>query len=337
LYWPGRKHLLRNLYFVFMPRSSGVLFVEVLMGDVMTSISKVMADMGVTTCIFLKYFLDEDMSAMGTDSHSHISSKSEFLKAVGSNEAVADAIMANFHDCTSSWARPMLISLPFLLRFRQCWVHYKATKDTNNLLNCLKYFSSLPVIWISAVSQHYPDAASDHMHTAWIIAVTINSFYSFMWDITMDWGLCMDNSNHVLLRHHLVYSLESNGQRKVDSSCKQVVNPISYYVAIVLDLLLRILWSFNLSAHFQLTREGLTFFLEVCEVFRRFLWLFLRVEWQYVKSVADVSVAVHVDEDVEDKLVHSVEMANISEIAENPAEVSSSKGTIRSRSVDVKR
>lgn len=58
--------------------------------------------------------------------------------------------------------------------------------------------------------------------------------------------------------------------------------PVLYYAAIVLDFLLRVLWSFKLSVHLHLTQEGLTFVLEMCEVMRRALWLLFRIEWETI-------------------------------------------------------
>jgi len=66
---------------------------------------------------------------------------------------------------------------------------------------------------------------------------------------------------------------ESNGSGATGAWC-YVSNLLGgghviYYLAMMLNFVLRILWSFKLSVHFQLSQEGLTFVLEVCEVFRR--------------------------------------------------------------------
>jgi len=66
-----------------------------------------------------------------------------------------------------------------------------------------------------------------------------------------------------------------------------------YYGAIVLNFILRILWSFKLSVHFQLSQEGLTFVLEICEVFRRFVWILFRVEWEAVERGVAPSVVAN--------------------------------------------
>lgn len=58
-----------------------------------------------------------------------------------------------------------------------------------------------------------------------------------------------------------------------------------YYGAIFLDLMLRCTWSFKLSPHLDHFNdlEGGIFVMELLEVFRRFIWIFLRVETEFGK------------------------------------------------------
>ena len=59
-----------------------------------------------------------------------------------------------------------------------------------------------------------------------------------------------------------------------------------YYVAIVIDLLLRCTWSFKLSPHLDHFNdlEGGIFLMEILEVFRRWMWIFFRVETEWVRT-----------------------------------------------------
>jgi EXS family len=61
-----------------------------------------------------------------------------------------------------------------------------------------------------------------------------------------------------------------------------------YYFVIVLDLLLRFTWSIKLSPHLDRFNdlEGGIFAIEVLEVFRRWVWIFFRVETEWGKSPA---------------------------------------------------
>lgn len=56
-----------------------------------------------------------------------------------------------------------------------------------------------------------------------------------------------------------------------------------YYYVIVIDLLLRCTWSFKLSPHLDHFNdlEGGIFLMELLEVFRRWVWIFFRVETEW--------------------------------------------------------
>ncbi len=59
-----------------------------------------------------------------------------------------------------------------------------------------------------------------------------------------------------------------------------------YPFAIIVDLVLRLTWSVKLSSHLHAYAEGdrLIFLIEFAEMLRRWMWVFLRVEWEIVKE-----------------------------------------------------
>ena len=59
-----------------------------------------------------------------------------------------------------------------------------------------------------------------------------------------------------------------------------------YPFAIFADLLLRLTWSAKLSSHLHAYAEGdrLIFLIEFAEMLRRWMWVFLRVEWEVVRE-----------------------------------------------------
>lgn len=61
-----------------------------------------------------------------------------------------------------------------------------------------------------------------------------------------------------------------------------------YQGAVVLDLILRFTWSLKLSSHLHhvVDIEAGVFFLEALEILRRTAWVYLRVEWEHVKTRA---------------------------------------------------
>ena len=64
--------------------------------------------------------------------------------------------------------------------------------------------------------------------------------------------------------------------------------PLPVYPPLIfLNLVLRLTWSVKLSSHLHASAgEGslVIFWLEVAEVLRRWMWVFVRVEWEVVKK-----------------------------------------------------
>ena len=62
-----------------------------------------------------------------------------------------------------------------------------------------------------------------------------------------------------------------------------------YPFAILIDLVLRLTWSAKLSTHLHAYGEGdlIIFWIELAEVVRRWMWVFLRVEWEIIKDTRD--------------------------------------------------
>jgi len=95
-------------------------------------------------------------------------------------------------------------SLPYAIRLRQCLSEYNVSlpkpgtrdKPMKPLYNAAKYASAFPVIWLSVMqgdSKIEDDsvANSSAFFYLWVLAVLVNSFFSFWWDVTHDWGLEM--------------------------------------------------------------------------------------------------------------------------------------------------
>lgn len=62
-----------------------------------------------------------------------------------------------------------------------------------------------------------------------------------------------------------------------------------YPLLVFLNLILRMTWSIKLSSHLYSVTDGGVgiFWLEVAEIIRRWLWVFLRVEWEVIKKLHD--------------------------------------------------
>ena len=89
------------------------------------------------------------------------------------------------------------------------------------------------------------------------------------WDIFMDWSLMQPHAPHPFLRTDLGYKYHW-----------------VYYIAIVLDPLMRSSWLFYVAFPGQKQHSAATsFFLALGEVFRRFMWNFFRMENEHMTNV----------------------------------------------------
>lgn len=109
------------------------------------------------------------------------------------------------------------------------------------------------------------------LYRFWLLSVLINSLYSFYWDVTKDWDLTLLTPSS---RNTASYPLRP----RLYLPTKEL-----YYMAILFDFLLRFTWSLKLSPHLDhfADFESGIFLLEVLEVARRWMWIFLRVETEW--------------------------------------------------------
>jgi len=150
----------------------------------------------------------------------------------------------------------------------------------------------------------------------------VNSLYSFWWDVTYDWGfdlllprasanpdpgmpprpllLPRLHSRLPLLEQHDAEArkdeagdeatpLASTPERRAHpyGLRARLLLPLPVYPFVILvDLVLRLTWSAKLSSHLHSYGDGdlLIFWIELAEILRRWLWVFVRVEWEVVKE-----------------------------------------------------
>lgn len=182
LLWPGnlffkpmRKAFGRAILLVLSPTlTQTITFSDIILADILTSFAKVFGDVWLTACFLVPR----------KEHHTWWNGK-------------------------GSVAVPLLISLPYAIRFRQCLSEYCTSpaiasqhpsgvkeKSKRSLYNAAKYASAFPVIWLSAwyEADKKPDSHDGEWvtrYTLWLAAVCVNSIYSFWWDVTNDWGLSL--------------------------------------------------------------------------------------------------------------------------------------------------
>ncbi|KAF3916833.1 hypothetical protein ABW20_dc0109367 [Dactylellina cionopaga] len=250
----GRYRFLKNLRRIslgYIDRDQR--FSDLLLADVLTSYAKVLGDLWICSCMFF--------TGMSSTS-------------------------APERQCGGTYMLPIIIAIPSAIRLRQCLIEYgrmsgkPQSERKSHLYNSLKYASAFPVILFSAL-QKDTEAGSKGLtgevalYRFWLLSVLVNSFFSFWWDVVKDWDLSLFSAE----RSNPEYPF---GLRQI------MVFPVPsvYYAAIFLDCLLRLTWSLKLSPHLDRygDLEGGIFILQFLEIFRRWLWIFFRVETEWTRT-----------------------------------------------------
>lgn len=155
--------------------------------------------------------------------------------------------------------------------------------------------------------------AEHQLFRLWLLSAVVNSLYSFWWDVTNDWGLELLKPRSGLqkrqsiprplvlpeLQHRKSSSLAPHDSLSVHNMNRiastprpypwglrrTLLYPLPVYPLLVFfNLVLRLTWSAKLSSHLQTGTGGPTrFLLEAAEVLRRWMWVFVRVEWEAVR------------------------------------------------------
>ncbi|ODV87133.1 hypothetical protein CANARDRAFT_194320 [[Candida] arabinofermentans NRRL YB-2248] len=198
----------------------------------------------------------------------------------------------------------VLSSYPALIRLKQCIYEFEQSRRRNkqHLFNAIKYSTSfLPILANLLIRGGFI-----HGLSLWYLAVFINSTYSFFWDIKFDWNFEL-----------FTKFLNNDGVKNVPILRQKLIfNKFFYYVAILVDLQLRYIWVYRLMYPQLLERadhgvaafvgsslfinEFGNFVLEVLEILRRWVWVFIKIETEYIKMFAEGGgTALEVGGDIE--------------------------------------
>jgi len=209
------------------------------------------------------------------------------------------------HSTQSIVIPSVVAAIPYLIRARQCIIMYTIggiKNDPNkkdHAMNALKYSTSLFPICLSAYQKTLPSKeAADSLEFYLVGLLTINSLYSFYWDVVMDWGM-MHNPT-AALEHACAAGAVPNGA-EVDAlspkkpevahcghKCLRPRLRFGFGISIgifTLDFILRMSWL--LRFYEQMIFPSVDVYIlttELLEVFRRSIWNLLRVEWEKIKT-----------------------------------------------------
>lgn len=156
-----------------------------------------------------------------------------------------------------------------------------------------------------------------------LLAALVNSLYTFWWDVTNDWGFDLlqftaktkQRFRSSSLPRPLILPAMHHREESITSPRSSLTSPVSpsrpsphappvavhpfglrprllyplpiYPIALFINLILRLTWSIKLSSHLHARAQSegslFIFWVEVAEIVRRWVWVFIRVEWEIVK------------------------------------------------------
>jgi hypothetical protein len=188
--------------------------------------------------------------------------------------------------CNSNHSRLLgfFSALPGVWRALQCIRRYKDTKNIfPHLVNCGKYFAT--ILYYVTLSMYRIDRTWKHL-AVFVTFATINAIYtcktSFcpsstlvnisvaIWDLLMDWSLLQPQASKRFLR-------DVRGYKSAHW----------YYLAMVLDPILRFNWIFYaIYTHDLQHSTFVSFAVALSEITRRGIWVLFRVENEHCSNVA---------------------------------------------------
>ena len=193
--------------------------------------------------------------------------------------------------CNSSHSRLLgfFSALPGIWRALQCIRRYYDTRNVfPHLVNCGKYLCT--IIFYMCLSLHRVDGRMEY-YILFVLFGCLNSIYTSVWDLVMDWSLFNPYAPNPFLRTDLGYK-----------------SIRFYYTAMVIDPILRFNWLLYVALPLDLQHSALlSFIISISEVSRRSMWTLLRVENEHCTNVGrfrawrDVPLPYELDETVSEE------------------------------------
>ena len=312
------KRLVNILKSLFKP-SVDVPFADVLLADLLCSISKVFFDIGLIG-VFLWYWGEEGMverSWKGVFVPSLLAASPfivrgwqcfngilyERIKLHGSGSELHGGNEDSNGDDRESLLHPS----PVLQNSHKSLLH---------ALNLMKYLSSVVPILLSAAQQiHNPSTTSsltaEGLENMLVASMVVNSVYCFIWDVMMDWGFCVWGANWVCWHDLGVSTTTRDGEAEDEEAIPEIVvrgvanknpsgssflrpilllGPSWSTFVIIANLFLRFTWILRIFSgdvddkDALWTKDQFVLMVQFLEVARRGAWIVFRMEWECIKT-----------------------------------------------------
>jgi hypothetical protein len=269
-----RTGFLRTLWEIVASPLYAVTFFHTFVGDYLTSTVKVTQDLAWSVCFFSsgEYLLKDQPPSSFSSDHGGLK---DLLSGVGVDE---DDGSCQNNVYFVNVVVPLVCALPLWWRFLQS---LRRVYDTQtwwpNLPNAGKYALTQVVALFGLFHPlHHASSVEDDPAALqqraflvfWLFLFTASSLYTWIWDVTMDWGL-------------------GRPQYKFLGDSQMFSRKWVYYAAMVADLFLRFSWTLTLIPP-RSSRDWLPRYVApatmVLELFRRTFWSFFRLENEHLRN-----------------------------------------------------
>lgn len=187
------------------------------------------------------------------------------------------------NQCGSSHSKAVnvMACIPNYWRFMQCLRRFGDSGDWfPHLLNAIKY--ALGIAYYGFLSAYRLSGHSKDIRPPFILFAALYAIVAAGWDLIMDWSLFQTAHQNWLLRNDLYLA----GKKNWKTGKYSLKGKLIYYVAMVLDVLIRFQWIVYAVAPKTIQQSAKTsFILALTEAFRRFIWIIFRVENEHVANV----------------------------------------------------
>ena len=156
-------------------------------------------------------------------------------------------------------------------KFVRCRIKKEYHHSHFHMINCLKY-----VVYLINYTLNFLTKSYDGVIIAWVVVAIFSTIYSYIWDVTYDWGFFQKNQENKFLRKDLAYP-----------------SKFFYYIALFLNFFMRMGWLLLLSPNVVdslVYEDVLALFLSIMEQFRRTLWNYFKIELQHLKFIGNFNI-----------------------------------------------
>ncbi|ABN67345.2 predicted protein [Scheffersomyces stipitis CBS 6054] len=195
----------------------------------------------------------------------------------------------------------ILLCIPTFIRMKQCYSEYRSTANRQHLFNFIKYSTTLGPLFVNSLIKSIITSPGKDLNEPafldklqslnrwWYLLSFVNSTYSFIWDVKMDWGLKMFD---------FLFESKTYYFKMVLLRPKLAFEPVVYFAVILFDFIVRFVWilkvfivkegqdqvkwtTLHMLSTFLFGYDAFSFgytVIEFLEILRRWAWCFIKLD-----------------------------------------------------------